>query len=151
MTEDRIVFAGGLAELEAALAHLPKRAKLAIVGSTALDDWNRRAWWLVDRAVRFLDPAVIVSGGAPGVDTLAERAAERWEIPKDIRRPEVQAWWTANGKKGFADRNLEIATVCTALIRVAWVKSATYGSGWTRDRAKDMGKPTATFWLEKEP
>lgn len=144
----RTVFAGGIDDLRSALAHMPLHAALAIVGSTQLGR-TRRAWWLVDRSIRLLDPAIVVSGGAPGIDTLAKEAAERWDVPTDVRSPEVRRWWSADGKKGFAERNLEIATACTALVRVGWAKSKTYGSGWTRDRAREMGKPTAEFWLEK--
>jgi hypothetical protein len=146
--EARVVWSGNAEALKDALAHIPGGGTLAIVGSTALT--GERAWSLVRRVVLICAPSRIVSGGAHGIDNLAKLAGDYWGIPVDEKLPEVPRWWSANGKKGFAERNLEIATACTALVRVAWIGSTTYGSGWTRDRAKEMGKPTATFWLERD-
>ena len=40
-----------------------------------------------------------------------------------------------------------IAEDCDELVRIADSCSRTYGSGWTRDRASTLGKPTAEYVL----
>lgn len=142
------VFSGDSTDLRPLIGHLPERAALAVVGSTELDgEWPRAVVWHV---IDLLRPTVVVSGGAPGVDSLAAAAARYFRIPLDERLPDVPVWFPRNGKRGFSHRNLEIAERCSALVRIVWVGSKTYGSGWTRDRARDLGKPVAEIVLAKE-
>lgn len=115
--------------------------KLAIVGSTRLDG-HPVAMALILAAFDRYRPTVLVSGGAPGIDTMAEQEALTRGVATEIYRPTVPAW-AAPG--GFRDRNLQIATACDALVRIVASTSRTYGSGWTRDQARAQGKPTEEF------
>jgi hypothetical protein len=48
-------------------------------------------------------------------------------------------------RHAWRSRNQAIAHDCDRLIRIADPASGTYGSGWTRDRARELGKPTYGF------
>lgn len=111
--------------------------KYAIVGSVRLAD-NAEAEYAIDSFLRDVgrNPTEVVSGGAKGIDTMAVKAATNLGIPTKVFLP-AEANWPA-----YKKRNLEIAEYCDALLRIVSHKSKTYGSGWTRDRAKEMGKPT---------
>ncbi len=120
---------------------------LAVVGSTLLEG-NAEAKRLIVRAFDKYRPGGFTSGGAKGVDSMAEEyAREYFNIvfggdPSDrisVYRPTVRRW---AGPGGFMERNLQIAQKCDALVRITSSKTKTYGSGWTRDRAREMGKPT---------
>ena len=50
-----------------------------------------------------------------------------------------------NWERGFKPRNIQIAEACDVLVRIAKKGSKTYGSGWTRDYAASLGKPTEEF------
>lgn len=115
--------------------------KLAIVGSTEID-WSPEVQRIILDAVARLKPGLVISGGAPGVDTIAEWLARDQEIPREIYEPSVWRW---EGRGGFKERNQQIADRCDHLIRIVWEKSKTYGSGWTRDRAREQGKPTEEY------
>lgn len=118
---------------------------LAVVGSTLLAG-NAEAQRLIAEAFDRWQPDGFTSGGAKGVDSIAEYYARSiWHLPEDrifIYEPKVRRWW---GEGGFMERNLQIARTCDALVRVVSSQTKTYGSGWTRDRAKEMGKPTESF------
>lgn len=117
--------------------------RLAIVGSTILQD-DPRASMIINEVLDKYRPDVVVSGGARGIDSMAEAAAKLRGIPTEIHYPKVRAW-AAPG--GFRDRNLVIARECDRLVRIVSQRSQTYGSGWTRDQAQALGKPTEEFVL----
>lgn len=114
--------------------------KLAIIGSTE-DKFTDLEKTLVKRIVKAVCltfmPDEVVSGGATGVDTwAAEESASLKGVSTTIFRPEKKGWYW------YKKRNQKIADECTALVRIVSKRSKTYGSGWTRDRAKEQGKPT---------
>lgn len=115
--------------------------RLAIVGSVSLAG-NAEAGRIIDDVLARYQPQYVVSGGAKGIDTMAAEAARIREIVVVEWRPKVQQW---GGPGGFKERNLKIAQDCDALVRIVASDARTYGSGWTRDRAKEMGKPTEEF------
>jgi hypothetical protein len=123
---------------------------LAIVGSRELQG-DERALNLIANAIERYNPTLVISGGADGPDTMAIEEADRRHIPWREYLPDIKSWegrmsdgvWL----KGFKDRNLEIATACTHLIRIASKKSKSYGSGWTRDIAVQLGKPAEEFCI----
>lgn len=124
--------------------------RLAIVGSVSFVEPGAaaHAYHLINWRIDELHPAVIISGGAPGIDSAAETIARRWGYSEDnaekrliIHRPKNFRW----KPDGFQDRNLLIAQDCTHLLAIRCKHSATYGSGWTADRAQEMGR---TVWRE---
>lgn len=118
-----------------------RRVRLAVVGSTVLADSPGSVKRIVLACVDIFGADCLVSGGAPGVDTLAEEVADELGLAKDIRRPKYQSW------PYFKARNIEIATTCDVLVRIVSRRSRTYGSGWTRDYVAKLGKPTEEFRL----
>jgi hypothetical protein len=112
--------------------------KLAIVGSTTFQDpfGDMLAEWIIKRALVFFEPDVVISGAAPGVDTMAERMAMRLGFATCIYPPVNKRW----KPRGFEARNLHIARACTHLVTIRCHASRTYGSGWTADRAEEFGK-----------
>jgi len=111
---------------------------LAIVGSSVLSDeeWPE-AVHAVDAAIDRHQPRLVISGGAPGVDTIAEQRADARGIPKQVLAPRVKRW---AGPGGFKERNGHIAQGCECLERIYSPDSKTYGSGWTADEAERLGK-----------
>lgn len=120
--------------------------KLAIVGSTSLDG-NPSALQLIRQIFDRYQPTTFISGGAVGIDTMAEEEARRRGILRDIRRPRVPSWGAPGG---FRERNQEIADRCDVLVRIVASTSKTYGSGWTRDRAAAQGKHTEEYKIHVE-
>lgn len=111
--------------------------RLAIVGSTNFKDPQamERAEKLIRATLDKHNPEAVVSGGAPGIDTLAGRIAREMGIALFEYFPQTQDW--ANG---FKPRNTLIAEQCTHLLRISCRESKTYGSGWTADLAEKLGK-----------
>ena len=107
--------------------------RLAIVGSTSLDG-NEAAVRAIAEVLDRYKPDAVVSGGAVGIDSMAAQLARARGIPVTEHLPRVPRWGD-----GFKPRNLLIAHDCTHLVRIVAAGSKTYGSGWTRDRAKENG------------
>ena len=117
--------------------------RLAIVGSTGLGgNETARATirWLLDRH----QPDVVVSGGANGIDTMAADEARKRGILVKEYLPLEPRW---RGAGGFRERNLKIAHNCDRLARIVAEESTTYGSGWTRDRARECGVPCEEYTI----
>lgn len=124
----------------------PPGVRLAVVGSTCLT--SERARQTVRAVIVRYRPAVVVSGGADGIDTLAAQEATRLSVTfvefPGCRKNHRHVFGTC-----FAPRNRRIAEFCTHLVRVVGACSRTYGSGWTRDRALELGKPVEEIRLEE--
>src|SRR5258707_15407495 len=103
---------------------------LCIVGSVRLKG-NAQAYKIIEDVLDRYEPDIVISGQAGGIDTMAEERAKARGIPFEPYAPAVQRW-----HDGFMPRNLKMAERCTHLVRIVSSKSRTYGSGWTRDRAK---------------
>jgi hypothetical protein len=113
--------------------------RLAIVGSVSLAGCAN-VYVLVSRLIDDYQPEAVISGGAPGVDTITADVARSKGMDPIEHLPKVNRW-----HDGFKPRNLLVAADCTHLVRIIASDSKTYGSGWTRDRAAEMGKPTREF------
>lgn len=98
-----------------------KEAKHKIFGILGNHDWTSD---------------VVISGGAKGVDSLAEEVAKFLGFRFVVFKPMQESW------SYYKQRNWSMAYACDTLYRIKSKTSKTYGSGWTRDRAKEMGKPT---------
>lgn len=118
--------------------------RLAIVGSVSLAD-NPSAAQIIQDVLGRLAPVCVISGGAAGIDTMAADAARLrgWDLVEYL--PETRRW-----HDGFMPRNLLIARDCEGLVRIVAHDSTTYGSGWTRDRAAEMGKPWEEFVVVRD-
>lgn len=118
--------------------------RLAIVGTRVLDcrqdrEKSRLRIW---GAIETLRPDVVISGGAKGIDLLAAEVAVERGYSEDvgsliIHRPSQNKF---HGPGGYLERDELIAQDCTHLLRVACIAATTYGSGWTADRAAELGK-----------
>lgn len=118
---------------------------LAIVGSRELEG-NNEAQRIINNILRIVEPERVISGGATGVDSMAVDAAQKHGINVVEYLPENERW----EPNGYKARNKRIAEACDALIRVAATTSNTYGSGWTRDKARALGKPTLEFTVNPD-
>lgn len=118
--------------------------RLAVVGTRALahPDDRYRAADRIELAIARLEPAVVISGGADGVDLIAETVAGRMGYTEDdntliVLRPSVRRF---HGPGGYRQRDGWIAHECTHLLRLACRAATTYGSGWTADEAERLGR-----------
>lgn len=129
--------------------------KLAVVGTRVLKcegDRQRvlhRVWASINR----LKPDVFISGGAEGVDQLAEHIARQRGYTENngnlmIFRPSRMQF---EGKGGYRERNEKIAIECTHLLRLSCLQGRTFGSGWTADRARHYGANVVDTVICKEP
>lgn len=110
------------------------------------DGQYNAANYLVSALIHFwkhLPHFEVVSGGAPGVDTIAHQAAIQHEVRFKIFFPNNHRW----EPDGFKERNTQIAMYCDSLIRVSTTDCKTYGSGWTADYAEQLGKPVMRYWV----
>jgi len=124
--------------------------RLVIVGSMA-KSWTPSEERVVRDLIRVLidenktddqkEEYVIGSGESPagGVDIWVHEEAESMGIPFWPFPPKARNW------PAYKERDQAMADWCTKLIRIRSMASTTYGSGWTRDRAKIQGKPTEEY------
>jgi hypothetical protein len=123
--------------------------RLAIVGSRQL--WGSRpAAEAICHIIEEWRPTVVVSGGAIGIDKMGVHLAKFiYKLAIKEYLPQVQQFEDHGLLKGFRSRDLLIAENCDALLRVVWAGTKSYGSGWTRDRAKERGVPTLEVRVER--
>lgn len=99
--------------------------KLAIVGGRTYNDYDAFKK-IVDEYITELQskPSLIISGGAKGVDTLAEIYAKDNNIPTEIFRPD----WS-KGKGAGLERNTDIIANSTHVLALPTKESrGTYDS-----------------------
>ncbi len=85
----------------------------------------------------------IISGGAEGVDSIAEEVARSFNIPFIAYLPEGNKWGD------FEKRNKQIVEGCDILLVIRYKESKTYGSGWTRDYAMKIGRKVINIEIEE--
>lgn len=126
--------------------------RLAIVGTRVLvcNGEQRRALCRIRYAITALRPDMVISGGAEGIDTLAEDVArtlgytrveaidETYRLGQLVSYQPTEHQW--HGPGGYKERNRRIATDCTHLLRIACVQSTTGGSAWTAGEARALGR-----------
>jgi hypothetical protein len=93
------------------------------------------------------EKATIISGGAKGIDTVAATLADKAGLDVIEYVPAVRGW-RSGMPDGFEARNKKIAEDCDLLVCIRDKNSKTYGSGWTRDYAIKLGKPTVSFLID---
>lgn len=115
--------------------------RLVIVGSMG------KAWTiseeiivrnLIHKILYDRTPTIVGSGESPagGVDIWVHEVCDRLGLPFKAFPPRARIW------PAYRERDQQMADWCTHLVRIKSVRSKTYGSGWTRDRAREQGKPT---------
>ena len=79
---------------------------------------------------------VFISGESPkgGVDIWVKGTCEDLGVVYKGYPPERSEWTY------YKKRNLAMAKACDVLLRVYNARSKTYGSGWTADKAEELGK-----------
>jgi len=127
---------------------------LAIVGSREVP--LTPAMRLVAKVLAEHKPIMVISGGAKvttgnrlrqlgSIDQIAAELARTDNITVVEFLPTNYHW---SGAGGFAERNMKIAQSCVCLVRIASETTTTYGSGWTADRAEDLGKEVTRYTIK---
>ena len=110
--------------------------KLLIVGSRSISD--------IDISEYISEKAeLIISGGASGVDTIAEEYADKNKISKLILRPQYELYRRAAPLK----RNDLMVDICDNII-VFW-DGKSKGTKHTIDYARKKGKPLTIVKIEQ--
>ena len=109
--------------------------KLLIVGSRGITDFDLEGY--VPKDVEW-----IISGGADGVDTLAEQYADKHRISKLILRPEYARY----GRGAPLKRNEEMVRLCDRAL-VIW-DGHSKGTEHTVKYLQKMGKPVEVIQKE---
>ncbi len=102
--------------------------KLLVAGSRNIDNINLELY--IPKETTF-----IISGGAAGVDTLAEEYADKHRISKLILRPRYDLY----RRNAPLKRNDEMVDICDQVL-VFW-DGVSKGTKHTIDYAKKIGKP----------
>jgi hypothetical protein len=114
--------------------------KLAIVGSRTFDNKLLEIEYihLLKTAYETLfgEKIEVISGGAKGADSLAEKAALVSEIPVKVYKPD----WNKYGKSAGYIRNQQIIDVCDMVL--AFWDGKSKGTKDTIQKAKKAKKPT---------
>lgn len=113
--------------------------KIAIVGSRSFQDYK-----LLIRTMNNYTPTAIVSGGAKGTDTLAERYAREIGVNCIVFKPN----WKQYGRAAGPVRNKQIVEAADLII--AFWDGKSRGTFSTISLARKAGKPVnAIRFMEK--
>jgi len=91
----------------------------------------------------------LVSGGCPkgGVDIFAECVADTLLMRKLIFEPDHNSWEGKKGKRGYKQRNIQIAEECDILYCIDPKERDWSGGRWTMNYAEKLGKETHLILL----
>lgn len=117
------------------------RKRVAIVGSRQFSDYEVIEPWILF-AIHPWDILEVVSGGAPGVDYIAEVFARKHNLLLKV----FPAEWNLHGKKAGLIRNRLI--VENSDIVLAFPDSESVGTLHTINLAREMGKQLFVFQIE---
>ena len=111
--------------------------KLLIAGSRSVTDFDFTPYVSTDTDL-------IISGGARGIDRIAERYADEKGISKLVLRPNYRLY----GKAAPIKRNEVMVALADALI-IVW-DGVSRGTKYTLEYAKKKGKPVTLVLYEKK-
>lgn len=89
------------------------------------------------------DTTLIISGGAKGIDALAEQYADEHRISKLILRPEYERF----GRAAPIKRNEQMVDMCDRVL-IVW-DGTSRGTKHTADYAQKQGKPVTLLLSTK--
>jgi hypothetical protein len=121
--------------------------RVAVVGSRGFTDYDRLARDL-DRARARWGDFTLVSGGARGADSLAERWAQERGLPTLIRRV-TPGEWRELGKRAGPLRNTRLVAAADAVI--AFWDGKSPGTADCIRQAEAAGKPVFVRRIDAEP
>ena len=101
--------------------------KLLIVGSRSITDYD------LEKHIPS-ETTMIITGGANGIDTLAEKYADKKRLSKLILRPEYHLF----GKAAPLKRNEKMIEICDMAL-IIW-DGASKGTKYSIDYAEKIGK-----------
>lgn len=118
--------------------------KIAIVGTRNLTSYSRFLGRLMHNCPQITEATEIVSGGAKGTDTLAERYAFNNKLPIKIFLPDYSRY----GKAAPLMRNTEIVDYADQV--VAFVDPTSRGTWDSINKAREAHKPLTIISLNDE-
>lgn len=110
--------------------------KLLIVGSRSIKEYDFEKH--VPEGV-----TMIITGGADGIDTLAEKYADKKRISKLILRPQYELY----GRYAPLKRNVKMLEICDAVL-IVW-DGHSKGTRYTLDYAEKIGKRVILITAEE--
>ena len=111
--------------------------KLLVAGSRSIKEYDLQG--LVPEGV-----TLIITGGASGIDEIAEEYADKKRISKLVLRPRYDLY----GKAAPLKRNEEMVEICDMAL-VIW-DGKSRGAGYTIKYAKRMGKMVKVITVAEE-
>lgn len=111
--------------------------KIAVIGSRSFADWE-----LLQETLQEWEITEIISGGAIGADSLAEKYAKLHGIPTKIFKPDYQT----KGKIAPLERNKTIILACDQVI--AFWDGKSRGTAHALAFAEKQNKP---IWVVRFP
>lgn len=117
--------------------------KLAVVGSRNFNDYGMMVYYVDMFNFQWKEITEIISGGAKGADSLAEKYASERNIPIKVFKPE----WDKYGKSAGFKRNIKIIDECDALI--AFWDGKSKGTKHSIDLAKKQHKKVIIYYFNR--
>ncbi len=112
--------------------------KLAIVGSRHFTDLE-----LILRVAKRLEPCEIISGGARGADSLAEKVASDLGLRFRVFLPEISRY---GSPAAYHIRNRQIATYCDKMLACVHVQHKSSGTMSAVRAAEKLGRDVVTIY-----
>ena len=122
-----------------------KKKRVAIIGSRTIHDYEQIKKMVME-TVKIEDIEFIVSAGAEGVDKLAEKFADEYELKKLIFKPE----WSLYGPDAGFLRNTHVVDNSDICIAFLDMRAESVGTKYSIQKAKDKGIILHVIEVNKE-